>query len=389
MATILEGTNYCPLCPHAELHKKPLFGNLSLSGVDLVMDSSSFARSLISSIDATTQRADPPSFSALGLTTVFSLVGGAVALHDGLHDKALMEKIKDYTGKIFSYLKCARAGIQTVAGALYIPVRGLSVGAYMSGSKLLGNLSGLLGQIGSGLFSGVGLLVSISTFMEIDEFSTFAARLDYVAKRASGKSEQGKAEACLAFLKGKLALSAEEQASPDRKAILEGKRSILCRLLTPELVQRIESATAHDALEIQALVSDQNAQAIFAASATFFLCILGIAATVIALATSSPTAVLVSTSINTFTALCSFVSSLLKVKEALQHSTTGRYDGTLLLALSAVCALAVTLTPLLPEEQLFQIITGSLTLFWLTLNLYMLARVAREKKSKRTLITEL
>jgi hypothetical protein len=294
-----------------------------------------------------------------------------------------MEKIKDATGKIFSYLKCARAGIQTVAGALYIPVRGFSVGAYLTGSKWMGNLSGALGQLGSGLFSGVGLLASISIFMEIDEFSTFAAELDRVAKRA-GECEQEKAEACLAFLKGKLALTPEEQASPDRKAILEGKRSILCRLLTPELVQRIEHATVHDALEIQELVSDQNAQAIFTSSATFFLCLLGIAATVIALATSSPKAVLVSTSINTFTALCSFVSSLLKVKGALAHATTGRYDGTLLLALSAVCALAVTLTPLLPEEQLFQIITGSLTLFWLTLNLYMLARVAREKKLKLT-----
>src|ERR1700722_9834085 len=121
----VEMAPYCPFCPavhgngtNREGIATP-FGTLTLNGMDAVMDSSALARHTISTIQAINRQIDPPNLPALGLTTVFSLVRGAVDAHSGWHESELMVRIGDAVGRVIANLKWVRGAIQTFAGALY------------------------------------------------------------------------------------------------------------------------------------------------------------------------------------------------------------------------------------------------------------------------------
>ncbi len=400
MSITFEAASHCPLCAVSTIgttdgYVTP-FGKISLSAVDIVMDSSALTRTAISTINALNQQEDSPSLSALGLTTVFSFVGGTLAMHTGWHESNLMKRIGDVVGRILADLKCLRGGIQAAAGALFVPIRGLSIAASITASKSLANLSSVFSQIGSALFGLTGLLVGANAAVGIQEELSLLSELCEVYAKDPALDEEAKARACLAFLQNKLEISSEEEAEILKTVqadisllsnearmgkaeelidtLLARKNSMLSRVLGEQCVSDILAGNMDAAPALIERVFSLNQQKVFTSILSLALCVLGIAATLIPIITSVPAAAIVAAGLNALTSVVWFGFDLNQLIQALRNAAPGKYDNFLLATLSLTCIVAVSLSLLLANGIVMDVVTGSLGLLWLIVNVVCLFR---------------
>lgn len=392
----VEMVHSCPFCPTGEnaANRDAIatpFGTITLYGLDAVMDSSGFARNTINAINAITGQNDQPNLSAYGLTTVFSCVGGALALHNGWHESHLMKRIDDVVGRVISNFKWVRGGLQTVAGALFVPVRGLSMAAYITSSKSLEQVAGVLGQIGCSLFAVIGLLMSVNVALEIHAQVTLRQELNAVYANDPALDTAARSRACLEFLQQKLAISDVEQAeilhtvSTDqtlvtdearaakiqelRTILSERKCSILKRAIGENNVTAIQTASLVEAENLVSGIFADNEKMLIKSAFTLALSLLGLAGGILSLVATGQVALIVAASMNAASAAAWFGFDIYQLIKALENSAPQKYDNFLLASVSLGCILAVSLSAMLEEGIAMHAVTVSLGLLWLLINL--------------------
>ncbi len=326
------------------------FGRVAIGNVDLVSGTSAFARNVISTINLITRHEDQPQLSALGLTTVMSFVGGSLILHNGWCEGNVMRRIGDAVGSALADLKCLRGGVQAVAGALFLPVRVLSMLAHTTASKSLRDVAGLLGQIGVQLFSVTSLLLGVNAAVELHAEFSFMHELNAIYEREPG-SPEAKAGTCLAFLQAKLL--ADEN-------LVERNSSILARAVGEKCVTEILAATPADAQVLITKIFAVNQYRMHCSMIMIALCIMGIAANIIPLITAAQGALIVASGLNALITAIWLGFDLYQVIDAFEHSLPGKYDAALLGFVSLTSISAISLSVLIEEGKAMQAVSRQL-----------------------------
>jgi hypothetical protein len=135
--------------------ERPL-GDASRGAGRFTVEASKFARGGLSIFDG--QR-NPAGSAALGVTSCFSVVTGAIAIYEAIEEFQAAVKADDAYRQAQALLKGMRGVAQSLAGAVFIPARGLAILAVSSASKALSAVSKLLVRVGAAL-NGAGYLVT-------------------------------------------------------------------------------------------------------------------------------------------------------------------------------------------------------------------------------------
>lgn len=112
--------------------------------------------------------------AAIGLTTGFNLVAGALTVKSALED---FGNTTDKTSRVSALLKLATGGLLTAGGALYIPVRALTLIALATASDVARVAAGVLGTAGSFCFNVISLLAAIGSGIKLRELAQFRQML--------------------------------------------------------------------------------------------------------------------------------------------------------------------------------------------------------------------
>lgn len=346
----------------------PIFSSGCLGGVDLIMATSGAVRGAIETANVAQSRDSTICTSALGITTVFSVVGGALAMHKGWKDSSLMRRIGDVTGHVLAGLRFARGTIVTVAGSIFVPVRALTLAAYATASKSMELIAGILGQIGGSLFGFTGVLLGIGTAIDLSDQISFRASFN------AALVGDGGIERAFTFLKEKLTLTAEEAALPneEREALLAKKKSMLTRSIGAACVEKIETATVAEAEEVIAQVSWDNGKKIAASIVMLALSIMGIVSTIIPFISATSAALVAVAAINLLSATGWLIFDLKNgfetiLKKASEENDRGKYDHILMGAVSLLCISAVTFAGLFEAALVMQFIALGVGILWLSI----------------------
>ena len=117
---------------------------------------------------------NPEALAAIGLTTGFNLVGGALTIKSALDD---LENTTDKTSRVSALLKLVTGGLLAAGGAFYIPVRALTLIALATASDVAKVAAGVLGIAGTFCFNAISLLAAIGAGIKLRELAQFRQML--------------------------------------------------------------------------------------------------------------------------------------------------------------------------------------------------------------------
>jgi len=119
----------------------------------------------------------PTGDSGLGISSGASILSGYVAGCRGYVENREATKINDYWGKVSGKITMVRGAFETVGGAVFIPVRALSIAAAETSSKTVAQSALILGNVGSALFGVMYLLLAAPCAISMVKGIRFSSNL--------------------------------------------------------------------------------------------------------------------------------------------------------------------------------------------------------------------
>ncbi len=309
----------------------------ALSSMDFVSKSSGFTRSMVKEYDVITGTKHSEHFSALGFTSAFNVIGGALSMRKGFSE--LRQRIGDATGRALAYLSCARGGLQLLGGLVFVTIRSLDVAQLFTENKMVKAVTTVFGFIASGVSQTRGVLTDVSYGIEIYEAYCV---VELIVDRDPEES--------LRILQDKL-------RDP-------GERTSFIRATSEECAVAIEGANPAQAEEIISRIYEESSKAYLGSLLELTLVGLGIVASMLVTLSAAPSVLLAATGINTFLQVFGLISSLVKLVGAFKKEGAGRYDMLLLETLSAGCVLALGMTLFFQNQWMVWGVSMGLGLAW-------------------------
>ena len=190
--------------------EQTLLGPLVLSGAEVVDDFASNIRQTFSTYHQVYGTDSPVELAALGFTTGFNVISGSLNVRSGLKEIKTAEKVSDVAGKQLAQLKVAKGAAAAAGGAVFIPVRALSLAALYTSSKVVSVLAGVLGSIGTLCFNIVVFVAGVALAMKLNEHRLFRNELNAILEDPN-VPEQDRPPKALEHLKKLATVSPEEK----------------------------------------------------------------------------------------------------------------------------------------------------------------------------------
>jgi hypothetical protein len=343
-----------------------LLGHLVLSGADVVADFSANMRQAFSTYDQVYGTESAAALTALGFTTGFSAISGALDVNSALIEIRTAEKVNDTAGKTLAQLKLVKGTAQTIGGAVYIPVRALSLAALSTSAKAVSVIAGTLGSIGSACFNIVSILAAISIGIKLNDQRLFRKELDAILQDPNLQEPERPTKA-LEHLKKLATVSTQEKeeirtelrAQPENQALsslhldakveekssllLQRKEAHLKRLIDSESIKQIREKGPAEANEVIEAVLNASLKKVVWSSIGMVLISIGLALTVAAFIFTGPIGIIVTTAIGLATSLGWLIYDGYELIKEFQEAAPGRFDKLAILISSIVAVIAVSL----------------------------------------------
>ena len=172
-------------------------------------DVSGMYRMSQSLVNAIQNRPDQTGLSGLGITSGASILSGYVAGCRGYVENEKASKINDYWGKVCGKVNMARGGFEAAGGAVFIPLRALTIAAAQTNSVSLAQSAVVLGNVGSGLFGVTYLLLAVPSAISMTKGIKFGSALKSSMSEEGSKNE--KLQAGLKFVTSQLTLERSDR----------------------------------------------------------------------------------------------------------------------------------------------------------------------------------
>ncbi len=360
--------NEQPVKSHFDIDNLPpgnvYMGPLTLGFGDLVADLAGKTHDVYSNINFFQGREDPVGLAGLGVASIFWIFTGGFMTYDGIREQYIAKKIGDAWGRGLACLKTARGTVLTIAATITVPLRGLTLAAIMTTSRVVTAVAGVFSNVAGGLFSFLSCICLAIYGMKIHEQRGFNQKLDAVLNDPALSLEQRNL-AALAHLKEALCVSPheraaiqtevngndrytrlpaqEKQAKIERKAkkLLLKKEAVMNRCLSGKALSQIRQATNADAADVIAKVQSVSRKNMILNAIGLTLAALGVASIAIAFIFSGPTPLFVVAILSVIVTIGLFVTDLYYLLQDFKASEPGRYD-KLCLLLSSVMGVVVT-----------------------------------------------
>ncbi len=343
-----------------------LLGPLVLSGAEVIADFSANIRQTFSTYHQVYGTESPAALAALGFTTGFSAVSGVLDVHSALKEIRTAERVNDIAGKTLAQLKLVKGAAQTIGGAVYIPVRALSLAALSTSAKIVSVMAGTLGSIGSACFNIVSILAAISIGIKLNDQRLFRKELDAILQDPNLPESERPTKA-LEHLKKLATVSTQEKeeirtelrAQPENQALsslqldakveekssllLQRKEAHLKRLIDSESIKQIREKGPAEANEVIKAVLNASLKKVVWSSIGMVLISIGLALTVAAFIFTGPIGIIVTTAIGLTTSLGWLIYDGYELIKEFQEASPGRFDKLAILISSIVAVIAVSL----------------------------------------------
>lgn len=294
-----------------------LLGPLVLNGAEVTADFSGHIRQTFSSYHKVYGTESPVALGALGFTTGFSLVSGSLNVKNAIEEIKTAEKVSDTVGKTLGNLKIARGIALASGGAIFIPVRALSIAALFTSSKVISTLAGVLGSVGNACFNVVSILAAIGIGIRLNEQRQFRNELNAILQNPDLPEAERSAKA-LEHLKKLAAISPQEKeeirqeilSQPEFGALnpeqlsekIEEKANLLLlkkeahlkRLSNQDCIEQIRQKGAPDATSVIEAVQKASTEKIILASIGMALLVVGLVVTIASFIFTGPVGIIVS-----------------------------------------------------------------------------------------------
>ena len=306
--------------------QRPLVGELVSETSDFIADLTGQVQGGFSALDLAHDRFNSGAISVLGMSSCLSVVIGPVRALHGVKQIKLSQQLKDNWGEIHGYLKTAQGGIQTVAGAAFIPAAALITALFFTSSKVMIVAARVLSVIGGALLAVVSAISMIAS-----SFSLYHAVL--IRRIIETATEN---------------LTPEEALVAVRAEIVS-ERFHFERALGADLVEEILVAEPEKAQEVLDKAISAASKEIGLQALNIFLYTSAIVLTIAALAISGPFAPIIIAAIGTVLGLAFLVLDLQGMSEEMSNPV-GKLD-TAWVYLSAIFSAALIVGAFLVESN--------------------------------------
>lgn len=192
------------------MNEESVLSPLVLSGTEVIADFSGHIRKTFDTSNKVYGTENPVALAALGFTTGFNIISGGFNVQSGINDLHQAKKISDVAGTALGHLKIGQGATSAAGGAVYVPVRALSLATLWSSAKIVSTTAGILGSLGDGLF-GISLVCAgIATGIKFHEIRLFQKGL-YAILNDSKITEQARSIKALDYLKQLVTISPDEK----------------------------------------------------------------------------------------------------------------------------------------------------------------------------------
>jgi hypothetical protein len=356
----------------------PFFGPLVFSANDAVSNLSGLIRSGFSGSNVILGTENPAVLAAMGVTTTFSAVGGAVNFSGGIDDLITAKKTDDLFSGVLAAIKTVKGGALIVGGMIYLPVRACALGAIAFGSSALRSASSLLGKVGDQFFRFATVLTTISLSLRIYELMTFRKGLKQAVDQGRG----------LEFLKESISLSEEEKQNIGKESAelkqkvdqlqakaLKKKEASFSRVVSPGMIKVIREAEMGKTEEVVKAVFAKNRDRVVLAGLFLALCLLSLSTLAITFAFTGAVPMALSAVIGTCVAAGFLVLEGIQLIKDLNESETGKHDGKWLVFSMGVAFFSLALVVLLSSALLPIIVMSLFVAFYIGIKMAALVKV--------------
>ncbi len=379
-----------------------LLGPLVLNGAFLISDFSGHIRQSFATYHAVYGTENPVALNALGFTTGFSLVSGGLNVGDAIKEIQTAGKISDTVGKTLGNLKVVNGVVLASGGAMFIPVRALSIAALFTSSKIVTTLAGVLGSLGGACFNVVFIIAAIGIGIRLNEQRLFRKELNSILQNPNLPEAERPIKA-LEYLKKLATVSPEEKedirqeimaqaefrelnpgqlsAKVEEKAhlLLLKKEAYLKRLSNEDCITQIRQKGPSDATSVVEAVQKKSKEKIILSAIAMALLIIGLAVTVASFIFTGPVGVLVTAALGCATSLGWILVDGYGLINEFKATDPGRYDKLWIFISTVIAVVSVSLVFFLSGGIAPIIAAAVVGAIWLAINaacyyrLYMLA----------------
>lgn len=174
-------------------------------------DTSSGYRMIDNVVNLIQHRPDPTGVSGLGITSGASVLTGYIAGCRGYVANQTASKIHDFWGKVCGKVNMVRGVFEAAGGAVFIPVRALSIAAAQTSAKTVAQSALILGNIGSALFGITYLLLALPSAISMAKGLRFNAQLNEALEDPQHETEASQLRAGVLYLMDQLHLTRSDR----------------------------------------------------------------------------------------------------------------------------------------------------------------------------------
>ncbi len=338
-----------------------LLGPLVLSGAEVVDDFASNIRETFKTYHHVYGTESPVELAALGFTTGFNLISGSLNVRNGLKEIKTAEKVSDVAGKQLAQLKVVKGAGAAAGGAIFIPLRALSLAALYTSSKVVSTLAGVLGSIGSACFNVVVVIAGIALGIKLNEHRLFRNELNAILDDPNVPQQDRLAKA-LEHLKKLATVSPEEKeairtelrALPENQTLtsnqldakveeksnllLQKKEAYLKRVADVDCIKQIREKGPVEAKEVIEAVQKTSKEKVILASIAMGLCVVAVALTIAGFIFTGPLGIAIAAGVGLVASAGWLILDAYDLIKEFKESDPGRFD-KLWIFLSSVLAI--------------------------------------------------
>lgn len=381
-----------------------LLGPLVLSGAEVVDDFASNIRQTFSTYHQVYGTESPVELAALGFTTGFNLISGSLNVRSGLKEIETAEKVSDVAGKQLAQLKVAKGAASAAGGAIFIPIRALSLAALYTSSKIVSVLAGVLGSIGSACFNIVVIVAGIALGIKLNEHRLFRNELNAILEDPN-TPEQERGGRALEHLKKLATVSAQEKevirtelraenptsSSQDlevkveekSKLLLQNKEAYLKRVLDGECIKQIREKGPSEIKEVIEAVQKASKEKVILASTAMGLLAVGLAITIAGFIFTGPLGIVIAAGVGLATSVGWLGLDAYDLFKEFKATDPGRFD-KLWILLSSILAITTIALVFFLSGGIAPIIAAAVGgTIWLAINAACYYRLYQHSKKEQ------
>lgn len=371
--------------------EQALFSPLLMSGAEVISDFSGQIRQTYAAYHKVYGTQNPEALAALGFTTGFSVISGTLNVRNGLKEIKTAETISDSIGKTLGNLKVAGGTAKAAGGAIFIPVRALSLAALKTSSKVVSTMAGTLGSIGSACFNFVIVLAMAGICIRLKEQHQFRSQLDGILKDPA-IPEQERSIKALEYLKELASVSPQEKEeirqelcasaefmamSPQQKdekveekasLLLLKKEAHLKRLADEDCLMQIRQKGPAEANAVIEAVQKKSKEKIVLSSIGICLLTVGVMISIASFIFTGPIGIIVSSAVGLAISFSWLAIDAYGLMKEFKSADPGRFDKLWIFLSTALAVVSVALVFFLSGGIAPIIGAAVVGAIWLTIN---------------------